>query len=225
MLDGFDLTTIHDESLRTIVRFLMNQVEDLAAKVRHQADEIQRLRDENNRLKGEHGQPTIKPNRPALACSSTHERAIPQARCTRAKQATLRIDRTETLMVDRATLPHDARFKGYHQVRVQDLRLTTDTVCFRKEKWYSPSLRQTFLAANPPGYEGQFGPHLKAFVLTLAFESGHERTQYSAGAHPRRDLHLSRATLAVNYHEPQCLSPRPNGHSQGWICQQSVAAY
>ena len=172
MLDGFDLTTIHDESLRTIVRFLMNQVEDLAAKVRHQADEIQRLRDENNRLKGEHGQPTIKPNRPALACSSTHERAIPQARCTRAKQATLRIDRTETLMVDRATLPHDARFKGYHQVRVQDLRLTTDTVCFRKEKWYSPSLRQTFLAANPPGYEGQFGPHLKAFVLTLAFESG-----------------------------------------------------
>ncbi|GAA5531547.1 hypothetical protein Hgul01_05372 [Herpetosiphon gulosus] len=78
MLDGFDLTTIHDESLRTIVRFLMNQAEDLAAKVRHQADEIQRLRDENNRLKGEHGQPTIKPNRPALACSSTHERAIPK---------------------------------------------------------------------------------------------------------------------------------------------------
>ncbi|WP_345725099.1 hypothetical protein [Herpetosiphon gulosus] len=57
-------------------------------------------------------------------------------------------------------------------MRVQDLRLTTDTVCFRKEKWYSPSLRQTFLAANPPGYEGQFGPHLKAFVLPLAFESG-----------------------------------------------------
>ena len=55
---------------------------------------------------------------------------------------------------------------------VQDVRLTTDTVCFRKEKWYSPSLRQTFLPSNSPGYDGQFGPGIKALVLTLAFENG-----------------------------------------------------
>jgi len=172
MLDGFDLATIQDESLRAIVRFLMNQVEDLAAKVQHHAEEIQRLRDENNRLKGEQGQPTIKPNRLSPPHSSEAERATPKPRRKCAKQATLRIDRTQTITVDRTTLPADARFKGYQRVIVQDVRLTTDTVCFRKEKFYSPSLRQTILAPNPPGYDGQFGPGIKALVLTLAFESG-----------------------------------------------------
>jgi len=172
MLDGFDPTTIQDESLRMIVRFLMNQIEDLTVKTQQQAEEIRRLRDENNRLKGEQGQPTIKPNRSSPPHSSEIERATPKPRRKCAKQATLRIDRTQTITVDRTTLPADARFKGYQRVIVQDVRLTTDTVCFRKEKFYSPSLRQTFLAPNPPGYDGQFGPGIKALVLTLAFESG-----------------------------------------------------
>ena len=55
MLDGFDPTTIQDESLRMIVRFLMNQIEDLTVKTQQQAEEIRRLRDDNNRLKGEQG--------------------------------------------------------------------------------------------------------------------------------------------------------------------------
>lgn len=65
MLDGFDPQTIDDEALRRVVLFLMNQVEELAATVRRQADELQRLRDENNRLKGEQGKPHILPNQPA----------------------------------------------------------------------------------------------------------------------------------------------------------------
>lgn len=172
MLDGFDPDTIDDETLRRVVRFLMNQVEDLAATVRRQADEIQRLRDENNRLNGEQGKPHILPNQPTKALSSETERATRKPRTTRSKLATLAIDRTEILPVDRTTLPPDAQFKGYQRVVVQDIRLTTDTVCFLKEKFYSPGAQRTYLASIPPGFEGHFGPQVKALVLTLAFESG-----------------------------------------------------
>jgi regulator of replication initiation timing len=59
MLEGFDPNTIQDEALRQVVISLMNQVENLHAKVQEQAEELQHLRDENNRLKGEQGKPDI----------------------------------------------------------------------------------------------------------------------------------------------------------------------
>lgn len=172
MLDGFDPLTIDDAALRRVVLSLMNQVDELSATVRRQADEIQGLRDENNRLKGEQGKPHILPNQPPKPVSSEAERAVPKLRTKRSKRATLPIDRTEILRLDRTTLPLDAQFKGYQRVVVQDIRLTTDTVCFRKEKFYSPGEQRTYLADVPPGFEGHFGPTVKALVLTLAFESG-----------------------------------------------------
>lgn len=172
MLDGFDPHTIDDEALRRVVIFLMNQVEELTGTVRRQAEEIQRLRDENNRLKGEQGKPHILPNQPLTPLSSETERTIPTPRIKRSKLDTLQIDRTEILRLDRTLLPADAQFKGYQRVVVQDIRLTTDTVCFLKEKFYSPSAQRTYLAEVPPGFEGHFGPQVKALVLTLAFDSG-----------------------------------------------------
>jgi len=40
-------------------------------------------------------------------------------------------------------LPVDAEFKGYEEVVVQDIKLTTDNVLFRKQK-YSPSEGKTY---------------------------------------------------------------------------------
>ena len=60
MLNNFDPNLIQDPALHQVVLFLMNQVEELSAKVKSQAEEIQLLRDENNRLKGEQGKPDIK---------------------------------------------------------------------------------------------------------------------------------------------------------------------
>jgi hypothetical protein len=65
MIENFDPNTIEDESLRQVFIALMNLVETLSAKVKEQAEEIQRLRDENNRLKGEQGKPKIKANQRA----------------------------------------------------------------------------------------------------------------------------------------------------------------
>jgi Transposase IS66 family len=172
MLDGFDPSSIPDPALRQLVQALMNHLEQLHAKVRAQADEIQRLRDENNRLKGEQGKRDIKPNKDARQLSSEAERAVAKPRRKRSKRASLRIDREVVVPLDRSALPPDAQFKGYQRVVVQDVVLTTDTVRLLKAKYYSPSEQRTYLAPPPPGYEGQFGPGVKALVLTLYFDSG-----------------------------------------------------
>ena len=69
-------------------------------------------------------------------------------------------------------MPLDAKFKGYEEVVVQDILVKTDNVRFRKEKYYSASRGKTYLAKLPRGYEGQFGPGVKAFIPALYFGMG-----------------------------------------------------
>jgi Transposase IS66 family len=173
MVENFDPNTIEDESLRQVVITLMNLVETLSAKVAEQAEEIQRLRDEVNRLKGEQGNPKIKANKAAPALSSEKERSQPSKAHHKAKkQAQVRIDRVEIVKVDQQQLPQDAQFKGYEDVIVQDIEFRTQNVTFRKEKYYSPSQKRTYLAELPVGYNGQFGPGVKAWVLALYYAAG-----------------------------------------------------
>lgn len=171
MLDDIDPTAILDDAIRALVIRLLNLVDTQAGQLHAAAAEIQRLRDEINRLKGEQGRPHIKPAtapRPPTL-SSEAERHTPTPRQPRAKQAELLVTREEVCRLDRATLPPDAQFKGYEDVLVQDLRIECETIRFRKEKFYSPSCGQTFLAPLPPGYHGQFGPDLHSFVLSQYF--------------------------------------------------------
>ncbi len=128
MLEDFDPNTIQDEALRQVVIDLMNLVETLHAKVQEQAEEMQRLRDENNRLKGEQGKPDMKPHKPATALSSEKERRESKPHHRASKQAEIRIDRVEVLKVERELLPHDAEFKGYEEVIVQDIDFRTENI-------------------------------------------------------------------------------------------------
>ncbi len=171
MLEDFDPSTIEDEGLRQIVMYLMNMVENLSAKVAEQAEEIQRLRDENNRLKGEQGKPRVLPNKGRANLSSEKERRKSKPHHKANKQAHIQIDREVVVKVDQERLPADAVFKGYEEVVVQDLEFRTDTIRFRKEKYYSPGQKQTYLAELPAGYQGQFGPGVRAWVLALYFAS------------------------------------------------------
>src|SRR6266852_848278 len=172
MLEDFDPNTIQDEALRQVVISLMNLVETLHAKVQEQAEEIQRLRDENNRLKGEQGKPDMKPNKPATHLSSEKERRESKPHHKASKQAEIKIDRVEVVKVDRERLPQDAEFKGYEEVIVQDIDIRTDNIKFRKEKYHSPGQKRTYLAEMPAGYEGQFGPGVKAWVVALYYAAG-----------------------------------------------------
>lgn len=127
------------------------------------------MRDENNRLKGEQGKPEIKANvvEAPKDHSSEKERKKPRERHTKKKTAEIVINREETLRVEPSVLPPDAVFKGYEENVVQDILLKTDNVRFLKEKYYSPLLGRTYLAELPAGYEGQFGPNLKALSIAL----------------------------------------------------------
>jgi hypothetical protein len=172
MLENFDPNTIADESVRQVVFYLMNLVEKLSAKVQEQAEEIERLGEENNRLKGEQGKPKIKANTSARELSSEKERRESKPHHKENKQTKIRIDRVEVVKVDQERLPPDAQFKGYEEVIVQDIEFRTENIEFRKEKYYSPSHQQTYLAELPAGYQGQFGPGVRAWVLALYYAGG-----------------------------------------------------
>jgi hypothetical protein len=173
LLEGFDPNQIQDlEGARQAIVMLFNLVETLKTENQALREQNQRLRDEVNRLKGEQGKPNIKPNRQKRVSanhSSEPERRQPQKRKKRRKLDRVKIDRTEELDVEPERLPADAEFKGHEEVVVQDLRIDTDNVLFRKRKYYSASGGKTYLAELPPGYQGEFGPSIKSLAIVMHF--------------------------------------------------------
>jgi len=172
MLEDLDLNSIADERARELVRRLLNLLEDVMADLRAAQAENQRLRDEINRLKGEQGTPQVQSNTPQSPRpdhSSEQERRQPKAWSKGRKTDRIPIDRAQVVPVDPACLPPDAVFKGYEDVVVQDVIFRTDNVLFHKEKFYSPSQHQTYLASLPQGYSGQCGPGIKSRGLALYF--------------------------------------------------------
>jgi len=172
MLEDLDLSSIADARARELVQQLLNVLEDVMAALRAAQAENQRLRDAINRLKGEQGAPAIKPNTPQPPPknhSSEQERRKPKTWSKDRKTDRIAIDREQVVQVDPTHLPPDAVFKGYEDVVVQDVIFRTDNILFHKEKFYSPSQRQTSLASLPPGYSGQFGPGIKSLALVFYF--------------------------------------------------------
>ncbi len=172
MLEDLDLSSIADERARQLVQQLLNMLEDVMADLRAAQAENQRLRDELNRLKGAQGAPAIKantPQPPPKDHSSEQERRKPKTWSKDRKTDRIALDREQVVQIDPTHLPPDAVFKGYEDVVVQDVIFRTDNVLFHKEKFYSPSQHQTYLASLPQGYRGQFGPGLKSLALVFYF--------------------------------------------------------
>src|SRR2546427_633728 len=172
MLEDLDLSSIADERARKLVQQLLNVLEDVMAALRAAQAENPRLRDELNRLKGLQGAPAIKPNTPQPPPknhSSEQERRKPKTWSKDRKTDRIALDREQVVQIDPTHLPPDAVFKGYEDVVVQDVLFRTDNVLFHKEKFYSPSQHQTYLASLPQGYRGQFGPGLKSLALVFYY--------------------------------------------------------
>src|SRR5215471_6594731 len=146
MLENFDPNTIEDPVVRQVVLYMMNEMESQHTQLREKDEEIQRLRDQINRLMGEQGKPKIKGNKPSADLSSEKHRRASKPHQKSSKQGRLKIDRKEIAKVDRGQLPGDAVFKGYQEVVTQDVVFHTENILFRKEKYYSKSQRQTYLA-------------------------------------------------------------------------------
>src|ERR1035438_1684020 len=169
ILRNVDLAGIQDERARECIRLLLNLIESLTVDLRKAQAENLYLREQLNRRQGGGG----KPGQPrdtagAKSQSSEKERAETKQRTRRGKLERVRIDREEVLKLDRSSLPPDVQFKGYEDGVVQELRIGTDNVKFRKEKYYAPSTGQTYLAPLPAGYRGEFGPNLKSLCLLFS---------------------------------------------------------
>lgn len=167
-----DIESIADEKIKSVQKTLVNLIEVLLSQNELLREENQMLRDENNRLKGEQGKPTIrKQTQKSKNISSEQERRHKSAQKRRKaknkKRETIKVDRIETLKIDKDTLPPDAKFQGHESVLVQDIMITTDNIEFKKEVYYSRLLKKSFMASLPQGYEGEFGPTLKALIMDL----------------------------------------------------------
>ncbi|BAY81756.1 hypothetical protein NIES267_72060 (plasmid) [Calothrix parasitica NIES-267] len=172
LLQTIDTREIADESMRRTVEILLNLIEQQQLEIKELREENQKLRDENNRLKGEEGKPDIKANKKKgfkNDHSSEKERKTPAEHHKRSKNETVKIDREEIVTYPKEKLPADAEFKGYEEVIIQDILLKTDNVLFRKQKYYSPQTGKTYLASLPDGYDGEFGPGIKALVMSLYY--------------------------------------------------------
>jgi len=173
MLNGLDINNITnlDDALG-VIRKLLNLVETLHQENLELKRQSQELRDEINRLKGEQGKPKIKPGKKnPRQYSSEKERKKPKKRKKSSKKNRIKTHETQACYVDKSILPKDARFKGYDRVVVQDIKFGAYNTLFLKEKYYSPSLNRSYLAPLPPGYDGEFGPKVKAMAIKLYFDS------------------------------------------------------
>jgi len=165
------VNAIVDDEVKDVLKSLLNLVEHLVAENDKLRDENQNLRDENNRLKGEQGKPNIrKQTKDNKDISSEAERKRAEKKKkkkARKKKHKIKVNRREVCTIEKSQLPEDAVFKGYQSVIVQDIKIETDNIEFKKQVFYSPSLGKTFLADLPCGYQGEFGPGIKALAIEM----------------------------------------------------------
>lgn len=180
-----DVASIPDPQIKSLVNGLLNLVETLYGENEAFREENQQLKDEINRLKGEQGKPNIKGNRTKESAdhSSEKERQVggdpeadeknnPKKRQREGKLTKVKIDREQVCPVNKNVLPTDARFKGYSDVVIQDIKIITNNVKYRREVYYSPSQGKTFLGQLPADVagKGEFGVGIRSLIPLLKSE-------------------------------------------------------
>jgi hypothetical protein len=192
-----EIDAISDEKIKSIQKKLLNVIELLFSENEKLRKENQQLRDENNRLKGEQGKPSIR--KQSQSNHSSEKDRKPRGQKLDNKKAKKKkkpvIDRMEFCDIDSDLLPEDARFKGYQSVTVQNIIIRTETICFKKKVYYSRSLKKTFVAQLPPGYENRYSPSVKALIID--FHQTHKMTESAILAFcTNHGLDISSATIS-----------------------------
>jgi hypothetical protein len=151
-----ELTSLSADELRALVT-------DLVAQLQAVREENAALRDEIARLKGLKGRPKPRPSgmEPATTAAVRGRRGRTRRR-GRGARATEGVSGEERVLT--VTPPPGARFKGYTDFLVQELRLAPVAIRYRRERWRTADGR-TLVAPLPPGIAGHVGPELRRFVL------------------------------------------------------------
>ena len=129
--------------------------------------EVRELKDEIARLKGLPPRPKFQ-GRPSGMEQATSK---PLGKKGRKRGRGSKVDKlTVTSQVRlKAQVPPGSRFRGYEDVLVQDLRISVEVVCYRRERWETPDGRR-IVAALPAGIMGGFGPELRRFIAAGHFQ-------------------------------------------------------
>ena len=171
-----EIAQIENSATQAVVKKLLNIIERLCGENDALKTERQQLRDEINRLKGEQGDPDIKANKKKDAdISSEAERKEAEAKKKRQREPKLpkvKIDREQLCPLDKDGLPDDLEFKGYEDVVIQNLIITTDNVKYRREVYYSPSQHKSYRGELPEDVrdQGEYGPGIRALIPILKAE-------------------------------------------------------
>jgi len=166
-----------DPPAQMLVKQLLNYIEQVTAERDELKAENQCLRDENAQLKGHSSQPKMKANQsgpdPDETPPNPKHRSKPKGTSGQrpAREKRIKIDRTETIALDREQLPPDAQHRGYREVIIQNIIFKTDNVCYRLERFYSESAGQFYEAKLSAGPQGQsYGSELEALVIMFYYE-------------------------------------------------------
>ena len=166
LIDFSDTKTVKELILK-----LFNVIEEFAQTIDQLQGEIQFLKDINNKLKGEKTKPRFKPSVPNKESEPPKQPTDKKQWDKDSRNDKIKIDREEEIKIDRSTLPSDAIHKGYREVIIQNIKLSTDNVRFLLERFYSPGKDKLYEASLPSYLKGsQFGPELKSFIHFLFFK-------------------------------------------------------
>jgi Transposase IS66 family len=150
--------------LREAERVKDEEIGLLKAKIAEQAEEIARLKNLPKR-------PKFK-GRPSGMEQSTSKPKVEAGGDKEAKRG--RGSKGDKLQVTREVKlkvapPSGARFRGYEDVLVQDLKISVEVVRYRRERWETAQ-GERIVAAMPAGIMGGFGPELRRFIAASHFQ-------------------------------------------------------
>jgi len=139
-------------------------VAELLELIKLQMEEIQLLRDEIARLKNQKPRPNIKPSR--LEGNERSNKSKTKVRGKRPKRSkTKNMEIHETVPIHPDYIPAGSKFKGYQEYIVQDLIIGNWNICYRRERWQTPS-GEYVVGQLPEDVSGRhFGSTLTAFIL------------------------------------------------------------
>jgi hypothetical protein len=156
--------TVEDLPLAELRRLLVALIEEAGRLTA----ENRELKDEIARLKGLPPRPKFK-GQPSGMEQATTPGSGGKGRSKR-RRGSKRDKLTVTAeVVLKASPPAGSRFLGYEDIFVQDLRITVETIRYRRERWAGPA-GERIVAALPAGVLGGYGPELRRFIAAGHFQ-------------------------------------------------------
>jgi len=176
-----ETASLTDPKTKDVFNGLLNLIDRLYSENESLREENQQLKDEVNHLKGEQGKPDIKANiqpsddsseQERKGCEDSNKDEEKKKRQRKPKLVNVKIDREQKCPIDKSILPEDAQFKGYSDIVIQDIKIITDNVKYRREAYYSPSKNKTYLGELPVDVagKGEYGVGIRSLIPLLKSE-------------------------------------------------------